>query len=122
MGFFYVLDSDGFLVRGGYCLDGQESNQALDGETAFAGKPNGNVKRIKPPNIKYGELRRKSYPPLEELADAMVKISSSDDALVIAGNNELQAYVNKCLDVKRRIPKSYSEERPVEYNEYMDGE
>lgn len=44
----------------------------------------------------YAELRKQNYPPLEELADALVK--EDEEALA--------EYKRKCLEVKRKFPKT----------------
>ncbi len=43
----------------------------------------------------YADMRKASYPPMAELADALVK---GDEA-------QLEAYKQACLDVKKRFPK-----------------
>ena len=53
----------------------------------------------------YEELRRKAYPGIEMLCDALVKINSGDSSLKAAGEEQLAAYVQNCLQVKAKYPK-----------------
>jgi hypothetical protein len=46
----------------------------------------------------YRERRSREYPPLTELADALVHAHDGDQT-------QLQAYYQACLDVKSRYPK-----------------
>ena len=46
----------------------------------------------------YGRRRAAEYPPLTDLADALVHQAAGDDT-------KLQAYLAACLTVKQRYPK-----------------
>ena len=54
----------------------------------------------------YQQLRRQAYPKPEMLFDALVKIHSKDTTMVKAGEQQLEAYVTTCLQVKAKYPKS----------------
>lgn len=54
----------------------------------------------------YEQLRKQAYPDITEFCDAMVKINSGDEALQSAGQEQLSAYVQTCLQVKTKYPKS----------------
>ncbi len=54
----------------------------------------------------YTQLRRKAYPDMADLCDALVKINSNNEALKSEGENQLKAYVQTCLDIKEKYPKS----------------
>jgi len=53
----------------------------------------------------YAELRQKAYPEMEMLCDALVKIHSGDETMKAAGEDQLSAYVQTCLQVKSKYPK-----------------
>lgn len=53
----------------------------------------------------YDILRSKLYPSVLDLADALVKLNSTDQDMKQQGSIELQAYVDKCIEVKTAIPK-----------------
>lgn len=67
-------------------------------------------KRQELPEPTYYEKRAAEYPPIEEYLDAQVKINSGDEALITAGQEQLAAYYEACLDVKARYPKPAGEE------------
>ena len=54
----------------------------------------------------YALLRKKSYPDMADLCDALVKINSNNDALKAEGEKQLSAYVQTCLDIKNKYPKA----------------
>lgn len=122
MGDFYVTNASGYVIRGGYCPDGMEHMQAMNGETAHIGKPGPTMRRESGPVIEYTELRRHAYPPLEDLADALIKTYSEDSVVREKGEAELTEYAHRCLDVKASIPKTMTVNRPHEHNSYLDGE
>lgn len=53
----------------------------------------------------YKRQRRESYPPLEMLADALVKQASDDPITRSDGESQHAEYVRLCLEVKAMIPK-----------------
>ena len=53
----------------------------------------------------YAQLRRWAYPPMAEFNDAQAKLNSGITELESEGQNQLDNYVQKCLDVKARFPK-----------------
>ena len=53
----------------------------------------------------YAQLRRWTYPPMTELNDAQAKLNSGITELENEGQNQLDDYVQACLDVKARFPK-----------------
>ena len=53
----------------------------------------------------YAQLRRWAYPPMAELNDAQAKLNSGITELENEGQNQLDSYVQKCLDIKARFPK-----------------
>lgn len=57
----------------------------------------------------YRERRAAAYPPMGELADALVKIHSGDPALAAEGEAQLGAYVAACLRTKSAHPKPAQE-------------
>lgn len=69
---------------------------------------------IETPEPTYSEKRAVEYPPIEEYLDAMVKINSGDEALIAAGQAQLDFYYQACLAVKARYPKP--EEQPETAN------
>lgn len=54
----------------------------------------------------YADLRRWAYPPLADWNDVQVKINSGDTDLETEGNAEKATYINDCLAVKQRFPKT----------------
>jgi len=54
---------------------------------------------VKQVEIHYTILRRGEYPPLEQLADALVHQSLGDDSY-------LKEYIEKCRKVKEKYPKA----------------
>lgn len=111
MGKYYVL-RDNLLVRTGECQDGFEyKHKIFDDEVMLLGEPPSDTRTPSQPPILYEEKRRKHYPPVTELADALVKMNSGDDALEAVGRNEMNAYIAKCLAVKAEYSKDYYEER-----------
>ncbi len=53
----------------------------------------------------YSELRQWAYPKPSELNDAQVKINSGISELVTEGEQQMEDYVNDCLNIKTRFPK-----------------
>jgi hypothetical protein len=53
----------------------------------------------------YRESRAAHYPPVSDFADAMVKINSTDEELMRAGEVELARYYAACNAVKKNYPK-----------------
>lgn len=53
----------------------------------------------------YHEKRASAYPDYREFLDAQVKISSDNPDLQIAGQQQLQKYVQDCLNIKNQYPK-----------------
>ena len=122
MGDYHILDSDGYVVRGGYCTDGCEASQANDGETVVIGRPTKGSKRRGPKRISYAELRRRAYPAIEDLADAIVKSRSDDEDVKEQGEIALAEYAARCLAVKVAIPKTATADREFLYDPYLDGD
>lgn len=114
MGKYYIV-KDGHITKYGSCQDGFESYYKEDGEELFIGEKPSGVTLQPLPSILYYEKRRYAYPDIGELADALVKMNSGDDALEAIGRNEMSAYVAKCLAVKAEYDKNYQEDRPVFY-------
>lgn len=56
----------------------------------------------------YQEQRVFEYPPYAEFIDAQVKINSSSEELKAEGQKQLEEYVNKCLMIKAKYPKTQS--------------
>ena len=111
MGKYYIL-KDSVVIRVGECQDGLEDRHKLsDDETVVMGEVPNDTEVVKPPAIRYVEKRRIAYPDVGELADAIVKMNSGDDALEAVGRSEMNAYVAKCLAVKAEYSKDYYEER-----------
>lgn len=111
MGKYYVLKDD-LVIRVGECQDGFEDKHKLsEEETIILGEVPNDAEIIKPPAIRYVEKRKVAYPDVGELADALVKMNSGDDALEAVGRNEMNAYVTRCLAVKAEYSKDYYEER-----------
>lgn len=54
----------------------------------------------------YSDLRRWAYPPLADWNDIQVKLNSGDTDLETEGNAEKATYINACLAVKQRFPKT----------------
>lgn len=54
----------------------------------------------------YARLRRWAYPDPVDLSDAQVKINSGISELESQGEDQMDTYVQDCLDVKTRFPKS----------------
>lgn len=54
----------------------------------------------------YAQLRKKAYPDMSDLCDALVKINSNDEELKLKGQEQLNIYVQNCLSVKNKYPKS----------------
>jgi len=57
----------------------------------------------------YDELRAAEYPPMADYLDAKVKQASSDETVVAEGVAQEQAYLEACLAVKAKYPKTESE-------------
>lgn len=57
------------------------------------------------PEPTYQELRLRAYPDYREYLDAQVKINSGSPELVAEGEAQQQAYIQACLEVKKRYPK-----------------
>ena len=55
------------------------------------------------------DLKRVSYPPITELADAMAKLYSKDVELQTEGQNQMTAYSAKCMAVKHKFRKVANE-------------
>ena len=53
----------------------------------------------------YAYVRKNAYPEIADLCDALVKLNSNDEALKAAGEQQLSAYVQTCLDIKNKYPK-----------------
>ena len=53
----------------------------------------------------YAQLRKKAYPDMSELCDALVKLHSNDEDLKAEGQNQLDTYVQNCLNIKTKYPK-----------------
>lgn len=53
----------------------------------------------------YKALRYKCYPSYLSFIDAQVKLSSLDPRVKEEGQEELDEYIQKCLEVKERFPK-----------------
>ena len=53
----------------------------------------------------YQRLRKLEYPDMADFLDAMVKINSGDEDLIVEGNAQLTAYYAACLAVKTKYPK-----------------
>lgn len=53
----------------------------------------------------YAQLRKKAYPDMSDLCDALVKLNSNDDCLKAEGQDQLDTYVQNCLNVKTKYPK-----------------
>lgn len=53
----------------------------------------------------YAQLRKKAYPDMSDLCDALVKINSNDEELKLKGQEQLNIYVQNCLSVKNKYPK-----------------
>ena len=53
----------------------------------------------------YVKLRSLAYPNPTELNDAQVKINSGISELVSEGEQQLEDYIDNCLNVKTRYPK-----------------
>lgn len=58
------------------------------------------------PEPSYQELRAAKYPDYRDFLDAQVKINSGDPELVAVGETQQQAYIQACLEVKVKYPKS----------------
>lgn len=54
----------------------------------------------------YQQLRKQAYPEASELCDALVKINSGKEDLQSLGQQQLAAYVQTCLQIKAKYPKS----------------
>lgn len=55
--------------------------------------------------VAYKHARAEAYPPMADYLDAVVKISSGDEALQAEGAAQLEAYCAACLAVKAAYPK-----------------
>ena len=53
----------------------------------------------------YRFLRKCYYPPIEEYNDAQVKLNSGIPELIQQGQEQLNKYIQDCLDIKTRFPK-----------------
>lgn len=62
------------------------------------------------PEPTYYEKRAAAYPPVTEYLDAMVKINSGDEEIIVAGQKQLAAYYEICLAVKKTFPKPETNE------------
>jgi len=65
--------------------------------------PDGDVTQWRIDN--YTQLRAWAYPPIAEINDAQVKLNSLDETIKNEGQQQLNNYVAKCLQVKNRFPK-----------------
>lgn len=54
----------------------------------------------------YAQLRKWAYPNIMEFIDAQVLINSSKSDFIEKGKQQLQSYIQACLDVKDRFPKA----------------
>lgn len=54
----------------------------------------------------YQQRRVAKYPPMADLADGMVKQSSTDPMVKAAGDAQVASYCAACLKVKADIPKA----------------
>lgn len=57
------------------------------------------------PRDNYAVKRQQEYPKIEEFLDAYVKINSTDSAIKSAGTRQMQQYVQKCQNIKKKYPK-----------------
>lgn len=62
-----------------------------------------------PTPLTYVEKRAAAYPPATEYLDAQVKINSGDEAMIVAGQAQLDAYYQACLKVKEKYPKEITD-------------
>jgi hypothetical protein len=62
----------------------------------------------------YAILRKRSYPPIEELIDAQVKLHSGEKSVADSGQAQIDAYVQKCLEVKQTYSKPQTKEKHYE--------
>ena len=53
----------------------------------------------------YKQLRKWAYPKIEEYNDAQVKLNSGISELEQQGQEQLNKYIQDCLDIKTRFPK-----------------
>ena len=53
----------------------------------------------------YRYLRKMWYPKIEEYTDAQVKLNSGIPELIQQGQEQLNKYIQDCLDIKTRFPK-----------------
>ena len=53
----------------------------------------------------YRVLRAVEYPPMRDFVDAMVKVHSNDAEIQAAGDAQVAAYCEACLEVKTKYPK-----------------
>lgn len=75
--------------------------------TAYQANPSAFSEEAEPvvPEPTYQELRAAEYPDYREFLDAQVKINSGDEALITAGQAQLEAYYAACLAIKDKYPK-----------------
>lgn len=58
------------------------------------------------PATHYILQRQAAYPNIVDYIDGVVKQHSDDPAVVAEGNEQVQKYIQQCLDVKKMFPKS----------------
>ncbi|HJV73179.1 MAG TPA: hypothetical protein VJ654_03070 [Noviherbaspirillum sp.] len=92
---FTVIGVDGAVLRRGRCHEEDMQHQAFGGETVELGHRE--VVHSEPVPS-WQESRRRGYPPLEELADALFWQGQGD-------NTKMDSYLAKCAAVKQQIPK-----------------
>lgn len=56
--------------------------------------------------ISYKVKRAREYPPIQDLADALVKKSSADPVIKADGIKQEQDYYEACLAIKAKYPKT----------------
>lgn len=56
-------------------------------------------------SLTYKDKRAQAYPPLQDLADGIVKQHSDDPIIKAEGDAQIAEYAAKCLAIKASIPK-----------------
>lgn len=76
-----------------YYLESENKEQFIVDKTTEWNLPEGDL--IKILNSQYKEKRKEEYPPIEDYIDGVVK----------GDQNQIDEYIQKCIEVKSKYPK-----------------
>ena len=76
-----------------YYLESENKGQFIVDKTTEWNLPEGDL--IKILNLQYKEKRKEEYPPIEDYIDGVVK----------GDQNQIDKYIQKCIEVKSKYPK-----------------